>query len=565
MSIDVRLPRVYDDKLNFLKEARPIKLSLTLSIIPLSYASMQLPWGESLPARGYVEIFTPMGSAGYFRVRSPQEAYGDDIVTSELEHAIVEVGDYLVLGSYNEMMSAKTAMQTIFSHYRGNKWRLGNIDALGDGQVALQTDHDRVLGAMIALLEQKPDCMFTFDFSTRPWKVNIVKRGTTVSAEGRLSRNVNSAKIAYDDTELVTRCYYEYSVPASGNTEPTTAWDHIDTNTLSKYGLVERTAPTTGSYTRAEARAAAVAYAEKHKNPRVSVSISAEELSSVTGESFDTFTIGKLFRLALLDYNVTIERVVTGLSWDDLLDMPEDLTVALEDEEDTTVTFLHDLDAKGGSGGGGGGKKKQEDTWKEFYTHFDKQDHYIDMWARHVDEANSILQQAGLYLDSDGVLAYADDNVNMWAAKLKVESDRIGLVVSGTGENARIRPAQIVASINSAGSSIKISADHVEIQGALEAYNGFINGISTNSLHSEGDIDAMDDVKGYTLTTTSGEINVGSTYVASWKSQSVVTEVTETRTQNHYWAITDGGGTWYGSLVVGASPTKKTIYYLGRS
>ena len=522
----MRLPRVYDDKLNFLKEARPIKLSLTLSIIPLSYASMQLPWGESLPARGYVEIFTPMGSAGYFRVRSPQEAYGDDIVTSELEHAIVEVGDYLVLGSYNEMMSAKTAMQTIFSHYRGSKWRLG---------------------------------------STRPWKVNIVKRGTTVSAEGRLSRNVNSAKIAYDDTELVTRCYYEYSVPASGNTEPTTAWDYVDTNTFSKYGLVERIAPTTGSYTRAEARAAAVAYAEKHKNPRVSVSISAEELSSVTGESFDTFTIGKLFRLALLDYNVTIERVVTGLSWDDLLDMPEDLTVALEDEEDTTVTFLHDLDAKGGSGGGGGGKKKQEDTWKEFYTHFDKQDHYIDMWARHVDEANSILQQAGLYLDSDGVLAYADDNVNMWAAKLKVESDRIGLVVSGTGENARIRPAQIVASINSAGSSIKISADHVEIQGALEAYNGFINGISTNSLHSEGDIEAMDDVKGYTLTTTSGEIKVGSTYVASWKSQSVVTEVTETRTQNHYWAITDGGGTWYGSLVVGASPTKKTIYYLGRS
>ena len=62
-----------------------------------------------------------------------------------------------------------------------------------------------------------------------------------------------------------------------------------------------------------------------------------------------------------MDYNVTIERVVTGLSWDDLLDMPEDLTVALEDEEDTTITFLHDLDAKGGSGGGGGGKKKQED------------------------------------------------------------------------------------------------------------------------------------------------------------------------------------------------------------
>ena len=259
-----------------------------------------------------------------------------------------------------------------------------------------------------------------------------------------------------------------------------------------------------------------------------------------------------------MDYNVTIERVVTGLSWDDLLDMPEDLTVALEDEEDTTVTFLHDLDAKGGSGGGGGGKKKQEDTWKEFYTHFDKQDHYIDMWARHVDEANSILQQAGLYLDSDGVLAYADDNVNMWAAKLKVESDRIGLVVSGTGENARIRPAQIVASINSAGSSIKISADHVEIQGALEAYNGFINGISTNSLHSEGDNDAMDEVKGYTLNSTSGEIVAGSD-TAEWRETSVVTGLGTLR------SFTYGGFELRAFNGTGATTTKKTLHYLGRA
>ena len=558
MSIDVRLPRVYDDKLNFLREARPIKLSLTLSIIPLSYASMQLPWGESLPARGYVEIFTSMGSAGFFRVRSPQEAYGDDLTTSELEHAIVEVGDYLVLGSYNEMMPAKTAMRTLFSHYRGSKWKLGNVDALGNDQVALQSDHERVLEAMIALLEQKPDCMMSFDFSTTPWTVNIVKRGTVVSAEGRLSRNINAAKVAYDDTELVTRCYYEYSVPGSGSTEPSTAWAYIDTDTKSKYGLVERTAPSMGSYTQAEARAAAVAYAEKHKNPRVSVTISAEELSYVTGESFDTFTIGKLCRLALLDYNVTIEQVITGLAWDDVLDVPEDITVVLEDEEDTTVTFLHDLDAKGGAGGGGGGRKKQEDVWKAYYTHFDKQDHYIDMWARHVDEANNILQQAGLYLDSDGVLAYADDNVNMWASKLKVESDRIGLVVSGTGANARIRPAEIVASINGSGSTIKISADHVDIQGALQAYTGFIAGISTNSLHSEGDIDAMDEVKGYTLNSTSGEIVAGS-YTAEWQETSVVTGLGTLR------SFTYGGFELRAFNGTGATTTKKTLHYLGRA
>lgn len=475
MTDEIRFPKVFDENLNFLGIVNPVKLSLTLSIVPLSYASMQLPRGKTLPARGYVELYTSMGSAGFFRVRSPQESYGEDITTSELEHAIVEVGDYLVLNDYNEMMAATTAMQTVFSHYRGNKWQLGSVAALGTDQIALQADHNRVLEAMIAILDQKPDCMMTFDFSTSPWTVAIAKRGTVVQAEGRLSRNVNSAKVAYDDTELVTRCYYEYPTSVEGQ-EPSSAWAYVDTDTMSRYGLVERTAPVNGAYSQSEARAAAVAYAEKHKNPRVSVSISAEELSSITGEAFDTFTIGKLFRLALLDYNVTIEQVITGLSWSDVFDAPEDVTVSLEDEEDTTVTFLHDLDAKGGAGGGGGGAKKQEDLWKEYYTHFDKTDYYIDMWARRVSRNEDILQQAGMYIDSHGVLVYADDNENMVASRLKVQADRISLVVEGTGANAKIKPASIVAAINAqTGTSIvKISADKIALTGTVIA--GLIEG-----------------------------------------------------------------------------------------
>lgn len=463
MTDEIRFPKVFDENLNFLGIVNPVKLSLTLSIVPLSYASMQLPRGKTLPARGYVELYTSMGSAGFFRVRSPQESYGEDITTSELEHAIVEVGDYLVLNDYNEMMAATTAMQTVFSHYRGNKWQLGSVAALGTDQIALQADHNRVLEAMIAILDQKPDCMMTFDFGTSPWTVAIAKRGTVVQAEGRLSRNVNSAKVAYDDTELCTRCYYEYPTSVEGQ-EPSSAWAYVDTDTMSRYGLVERTAPVNGAYSQAEARAAAVAYAEKHKNPRVSVSISAEELSSITGEAFDTFTIGKLFRLALLDYNVTIEQVITGLSWSDVFDAPEDVTVSLEDEEDTTVTFLHDLDAKGGAGGGGGGAKKQEELWKEYYTHFDKTDYYIDMWARRVSRNEDILQQAGMYIDSHGVLVYADDNENMVGAKLKVQADKVGMVVGTNASGNYIKVAEISAAINEDGTgTARINADHIYI------------------------------------------------------------------------------------------------------
>ena len=51
-------------------------------------------------------------------------------------------------------------------------------------------------------------------------------------------------------------------------------------------------------------------------------------------------------------------------------------------------------------------------------------------------------------------------------SSIKTQADRISLVVEGTGTNAKIRPAQIVASINDSGSNIRLNADKVSITGA---------------------------------------------------------------------------------------------------
>lgn len=568
MMTKIPLPKVWDKNLNYIGEIRPIKVSATIKLVPLSYASLQLPKGVNVPARGFVELFSSMGSLGIFRVRSPQDAYGDDITTAELEHAITEVGDYLVLGSYDEMMPANQAFTTIFSHYRGNHWQLGSVAALGTDQIAVQADHVRVLECLISLLEQKTDCMMAFDFSTTPWTLNFVKRDTVVSAEGRLARNVNFAKVSYDDTELCTRAYFQvsateeadpsgfpafdvnlnysagvfvsyggklYRLPnghvagvAWGNTQktlvndvPSTTWQYVDSDTIGTYGIVEKEVYSGGDYTDTEVLRVVQDFLNKHKEPRVSVEISAEELSSITGEPFDTFTIGKLCRLALVDYGVTIERTITGLSWDNVYGDPLDITVNLADEEDTAINFLHDVDTNGGTiggsggGGGGGGKKKQEDVWKEYRTKFQQTDYYFDLSATRYNRSEEILQQAGLYIDANGVLLYADDNEKQIGSRfkvaadaitaevqratgaeaglkssIKVEADKISLVVEGTGENARIKPASIVAAINDGESTIKISADHIQLDG---------NTIATY-------LSAIDlSVKA--LTVTNGEIN----------------------------------------------------------
>ena len=149
----MKLPRLFVNG-QFKRIVQPVKVSVTQNITPLSTATMTLPAGEQIPDRSWVELFTPYGSAGMFRVRSPHDSYGtQEDSTVELEHMISEVGDDLVKEEINEMMSATAAMQRVFKHYDGGKWKLGNVsNALGTGQVAVQVNYDRVLDVMLSIL-----------------------------------------------------------------------------------------------------------------------------------------------------------------------------------------------------------------------------------------------------------------------------------------------------------------------------------------------------------------------------------------------------------------------------
>lgn len=484
----MNLPRVLDSSGNIIKIIHPIRVSLNLNIVPLSYASIRLSKNENLPARGLVELFSPYGSVGVFRVRNPHDAYGDEMTTAELEHSIAEVGDYIVKEKIDEMISANSAMTRIFKHYKGKLWQLGSVSALGSDKVAVSINYNRVLDSMLAILEQKPDCMMAFNFATNPWTVSIVKKGTEVTAEGRLTRNVTSATVSYDDTELCTRVWYESYTKKNG--EVTSSWKSKDADTIGKYGVIERDISTSSDMTTDEINTVVNTFLSEHKKPRVSVSIEGVELSQITGESMDKISLGKMYRLVIPEYNVVVEDIVVGLSWDDLYNKPMDIFVNVGDQEDTVVTFLHNLDAKGSGGGGGGGgkKKEEEEKWKEYKTNYYKDDYRIDLNAQKVDRANNILKQAGLEINASGVLVYSTDNERNLASMIKTQADRISLVVSGSGPNAKVKRASIVAAINNGKSSVVISADNINLSGytTLEKFNGLrgtvnnlVGGLST--------------------------------------------------------------------------------------
>lgn len=349
----IPFPRTYDKNLYYesVEIIHPIQVSIDLNITPLSTATIVMPRDKPLNRSGYIELFTASGSAGFFRIRSPEIVYENDTITYELEHAVAEVGDWLVKTKQEGSMNAKTALRRIWrgtdststsdDNYRGDKWQLGDMTSIGDITVELSVDHEDVLSAMLDVMDALPGIYMQFDFTTSPWTINFVSRENPVVqdyAYGRLSRNVSSATVTYDDTDLCTRVYYEYGDTWRTYTSPAEITD--------LYGIVERTVSTSGESSLARAQYVAKEFLRKNREPKIAIQISGQELSAITGVSEDKLEIGKLFKLYVPELETDAARNITALSWANVYDDPLGVEVTLGDEDPTLWGYIRYLNKK---------------------------------------------------------------------------------------------------------------------------------------------------------------------------------------------------------------------------
>ena len=496
----IRLPRLVDGSLNEIRRLHPVDASISLNVIPLSTASITAKTSEIAPVRSYVEMYNVYGYVGVFRVRSVDGEYGDDISTMELDHAIAEVGDFVCDAEINETSTFSVALRKVFGYYKGSSWALSE-GAYSDA-VVVDVNYDNVLEAMLSIMEQAPQYMMAFNFSTRPWTVSIVRKDTSVTAEGRLSRNVVSATVSYDDSDLCTKVYVDYQENNKDQVWTATA------NT-GRYGVVEKHVSGSG-YTKSQAQTVANTYLQYHSEPTVSVTIDGLELADITGESLDSLALGKIYRLAIPKYQVVVDQPITGLTWSNVYTNPKSVEVSLATMEDPVVKFM-----KKTSKSGSGTSKKVKKGNKEYWTKFEQNDREITMVAAHADKNGSILEQAGMRLDSSGLLVYAEDNVNNIGSKFRVqanaisaevtrataaegtlsgrlvvteqaitaevtrattaegtlsgritvEAGKITQIVSAVGKDGKVTAASICLAINNGGSTATINADKIYLLG----------------------------------------------------------------------------------------------------
>lgn len=320
----VRLPRLLDanDTVHPFSEItrlHPSRLSVSIKRTPLSSADMELT-GEDAPVRSFAELYTIHGSAGIYRAAQVETDYADDSSRVAWEHGICTLGDVIYTEKEEQSKTVTDMLNTLLG-LQGERayWTVGRVET-GD-TVTLTPNGQTVLDLLLTMMEQLPDYMLAFDQSSFPWLLSIVRKPQEITAEGRLSRNLSSVRVQYDDSELCTRVY------ANGLEN-----GYMDSDNVATYGLVEHSLTLSEDIEQAEAETIASRYLEKRDTPAVAIEIDAVDLSLATGEALDAFTISKRFRLALPAYGQTFEEDIIGIEYADVFGEPERVTLELANE-----------------------------------------------------------------------------------------------------------------------------------------------------------------------------------------------------------------------------------------
>ena len=561
-------------KNRFMPETMSLQLSERQSTATVTVG----PEAPVISVSDWLKDETAPGNGIVWRVKTVEQQYDTNTRTIQLEHLINTLRDVLMFGEVQPKDIAGSNVTTVaasttvrFILGKQSDWTLGTFGYSVSNPYNF--NGDSLYDALETVSSSLDDSLWTYDFSSYPFKLSIRPYSDTVGCEMRMDRNIKTLKKTIDRSRMFTRFY------PIGKDNLHISGSYVSKNE-SLYGTVSKVETDQSLDTEAKLRSWARARLAKHAEPSVTVTVSGLELSKATGEALDKFEIGTMCRVPLPEFTTTITERVTKLNWSDKVKDPESVTVTLANALEDVASIINNLNKTSGAGGSGGraGAKNNEEKHAWLINESD----HVGLLAEAVagpgadknwSRVSSIIADGeGLHArvtktEKDVIQAEAKIEVNEKAitaevskrqsetsemkSTIKQQADKISLVVQEKNGQNVVNAAKIVASVNSAGSSVVISANHVDLRGYV-----------TMSQMQAAFADAQQ-IKVQQLTVSS-YFQVGS-FVASWQDETVVTGISYSNSQSRsflYGTTSSPSGTYSGHIV--SSYTTKHLYYLGR-
>lgn len=525
----VKNPILLDANLNDQGMLRPTKGSLSLRLCDVSECSLTLPLDSpNVHMHAWIKVFNQNGFVGIFRRTSNNRNIPNDLSTT-FRHGIDILQDSIwddetdFEGTTSEFLTALLNKQTSLIQGPGDSaprkpWVLGTCADTSTYKKSIK--YNNLLDLFQDLEDEGGDYYFSYDQTVWPWTVSFLHRSSTVASEFRLKRNMEKCRISENDSELCTRLVLQINSMMADSSLDDVKQNKMIARTYNNdaaqaiYGVIVKTEDidTTDSVPNGpfpDSDAFAAKYLADRAAPLVTVQIDGRELYRQTGDTWDEAQMGTLCRAAIPDYDTYIAQRLVGVNYPDLFGVPDRVVLTLSNATPKTLRDKSNLSRSVASAertavrAGGGGRSNAREI-ESFDQHF-----------KIVDDSNKILKQAGMHLDANGLLVYADDNQNMVGARFNVQADQIGMVVGTNSDGNFIKAGEIALSINSqtGQSKVRIAASVIDIDGivtelvskdvtckdltatgstalnvvdcaSLQAYQYFMNGNSQFSKHS---------------------------------------------------------------------------------
>lgn len=353
----LRMPRLLDAQMQERHRLKPSKLTLDMRLKPLSTAEMVLADSEpDVAVRDLIELYDENGSVGIFRVTEIDTLPG---LTRRvyLEHGLATLADG-VAPATSFTGSARAALETLLAFQAERRWTLGDVEVPEDTTVLFTCGCTNLLTALMDLVDMLPDgLMLDYEQAGPVWTLHLRQMSDADACEGRLSRNLAGVTVMTDASGLCTRVY---PFGAGQGTErisltPLLGVDYLESEAVNTWGRICRTFTAGSIFDVPTLRDVAQKYLERHGQPAVSVVARALDLSAMTGESADSFRLGRMCRLAMPDNGVVMHERVVALHKPDVIGRPQEVTVTLcsrlHDTSDEIADMIREVTASRVIGG----------------------------------------------------------------------------------------------------------------------------------------------------------------------------------------------------------------------
>ena len=413
---------------------------------------------------------TNPGAGIVWRVRNIRQAFNSDTTTVSLEHAIASLKDTILFGNITTAkiagktgateVTAKKALQYILG--KSADWTLGTFGYTDSNPYKF--DGETLFDAIETVSDSLDDPVWSYDFSSYPFKLNITKRNTSVDSELRANRNLRTITKTIDRSGMYTRFY------PIGKDDLHIDGDYVEKNTAA-YGVVAHVATDASLDTKKELKRWANQLLKKHAEPTVTIDVEGLELADATGEPLDGLTINRVCRIPLPEFGTTIQEKITRLSYADKVKQPENVKVTMANNRTDVTRIISDAIKRSGKGSRTSTKKGAEDrAWME-----DTNDH-VALCAKGIIGTDAQGKPnwerlSKIVVDGKGIHQTVTDVQNgmkNYESRLDQDEKRIGMVVGkyDSGGNY-IKAGEIMLAINDDKSTAKIRADKVVLEGDI--------------------------------------------------------------------------------------------------